>query len=398
MRHARFVAALLAVAASACFDSGTPTSGGNGRTQVYLTDDPFPYDTVERVDLFIRSIEASATLDTTNGNSPDWVTIATPEKTFNLLDFQQGNAALAGEADIPAGQYQAVKVVINTSQSHIVFRGGAEASVQWPVPGDLALYAFVEHALDVSPQGAKIVIDFDIGRTFIQYNGGFAFLPWIRAVNDAVTGGVQGTVEGPDIEGNPTPLPNVGITVYHDDGAGALAWVVSTGRTDTLGRYAVAFLPAGSYRVLAEAPRAFAFTTASKYTTVATGVFQKVDFLLDRDTASGGPDTTGTGGGGPDTTGTGGGVGSGPVASVTLQPTAQTVSVGDSVPVLAILKNAQDQVLTGRTVTWTISDSSKVSVFGSYGPWAVLRAHASGTVTVTATSEGVSGSGTVTVR
>jgi uncharacterized protein YjdB len=74
------------------------------------------------------------------------------------------------------------------------------------------------------------------------------------------------------------------------------------------------------------------------------------------------------------------------------------VSVGDSVPVMAILKNAAGDQLAGRTVTWTISDSSKVAVFGSFGQWAVLRAKASGTVTITATSEGKSGTGTVSVR
>src|SRR5205814_419925 len=117
-----------------------------------------------RVDLYITRIQASTGLDTIGSDTAGsgWVTIAEPQKTFNLMQLQQGVSVLAGEVDLPAGQYRAVRVDINTSLSHVKNDSGADVAVSWPVPGQLSLYAYVEHALDVPEAGAQIVIDFDV--------------------------------------------------------------------------------------------------------------------------------------------------------------------------------------------------------------------------------------------
>jgi hypothetical protein len=188
MHGTRLVMALLmAGAAAACADTNSVTTVGDGHTRILLTDAPTSAP-LSRVDLYITRIEATTSQDTMGGSS-GWVTIAEPAKTFNLLDLQQGTTALAGIVDLPAGQYQAVRVTINTSLSHVEDNTGATVAVSWPVPGELALYAYVEHALDVPATGAQIVIDFDVNRTFIDNgSGGLWFIPWIRAVNDAETG------------------------------------------------------------------------------------------------------------------------------------------------------------------------------------------------------------------
>ena len=109
----RLIYAAVSLAALACSDA--PLAGGSGHTRVYLTDDPFPFDSISQVNVYVARIEASASTDTTGLTPASWVTIATPERTFNLLDFQGGNATLLGEADLPADQYAAVRVVINTN-------------------------------------------------------------------------------------------------------------------------------------------------------------------------------------------------------------------------------------------------------------------------------------------
>jgi hypothetical protein len=391
MRRLVMAAALLIGSATACSD-GSTGGPGSGRTQVLLTDDPFSGGDIARVDLYIARIQASAGLDTLGSDSlspsASWVTIAEPQKTFNLLDLQQGTTALAGEVDLPAGQYRAIRVTINTGLSHVVRLNGTDVMVQWPVQGELALYAYVENALEVPAGGAQIVIDFDVNRTFVDNgSGGLWFIPWIRAVNSAETGSVAGTVKGPSIEGDPVPVAGAYVMAITSPGPGAMGAITASTRTDADGHYVIGYLREGDYSITVQAPEPFVFNTGTVPATIAVGQRTTVNLSLTRDT--GGVDTTGTGGGGTPT---------GPVASVTLQPSTQTVSVGDSVPVMAMLKNAQDEMLSGRAVTWAISDSTKLSVFGSYGNWAVLRALHSGTVTITATSEGKSGTGTVTIR
>jgi len=106
--------------------------------------------------------------------------------------------------------------------------------------------------------GANIVIDFDVGRSFIQDFPGapFTFLPWLRAVNQAATGSITGTVQASLLDDTSAPIPNATITVFRGSASShESTWsVAATARTDAQGDYKVAFLMPGSYIVRAEAP------------------------------------------------------------------------------------------------------------------------------------------------
>jgi uncharacterized protein YjdB len=82
-----------------------------------------------------------------------------------------------------------------------------------------------------------------------------------------------------------------------------------------------------------------------------------------------------------------------PVATVTLSPTSATVMEGTTGQATAVLRDANGNVLTGRVVTWSSSNTA-VATVSSTG---VMSALSPGTATITATSEGRSGSGTLTV-
>jgi len=401
----RLLMAAAALAAIGCSDSAT--TGGAGRTRVYLTDAPFPYGSISAVNVYVARIEASASTDTTGTNPQAWVTIATPERTFNLLAFEGGNAALLGESDLPADRYAAVKVVINTARSSVVGADGSTPNVHWPISGDLALYALVAQPLSVTSAGAQIVLDFDVGRTFIDDGaGGFYFVPWIRAVNEATTGAIGGTATATSIEGDAAPAVNAAIEVWPVPAGAPQNYVptalpLGTAHADAAGRYVVGFLPEGDYTVVAEAPGAPALRAQVWGVHVTAGGTATVNLVLAYDSTGTGGGGGGGGGGGCDSTladSTCGGVPTGPVASVTISPLAQTISVGDSAGAIAMTYNAQNQMLTGRAVTWTVSDSSVVSVTQAAYSWILLRGARSGSVTLTATSEGVSGTSTVTVR
>jgi hypothetical protein len=85
------------------------------------------------------------------------------------------------------------------------------------------------------------------------------------------------------------------------------------------------------------------------------------------------------------------------VASVEVAPATATIAVGDSVGFQAILRDSTGQVLSNRVVTWTV-DTSRLDVLASFGHYLIVRATASGAVTIRATSEGKEGTGTVTVQ
>ncbi|HEY6156194.1 MAG TPA: Ig-like domain-containing protein [Gemmatimonadales bacterium] len=82
-----------------------------------------------------------------------------------------------------------------------------------------------------------------------------------------------------------------------------------------------------------------------------------------------------------------------PVASVTLAPSSVTVTVGGTVSLVATLKDANGNTLAGRVVTWVSSNPGAATVSGT----GLATAVTVGSTTITATSEGQSGSATVSV-
>jgi alpha-tubulin suppressor-like RCC1 family protein len=83
-----------------------------------------------------------------------------------------------------------------------------------------------------------------------------------------------------------------------------------------------------------------------------------------------------------------------PVASVTVIPAASTLVVGETVQLMAIARDAAGNALIGRTVRWTSSDTLVATVSGS----GLVRSATPGSATITATSEGRSGTAAVTVN
>src|SRR5207302_6422175 len=82
-----------------------------------------------------------------------------------------------------------------------------------------------------------------------------------------------------------------------------------------------------------------------------------------------------------------------PVASVTVSPSPASVQLGSTVQLTATPKDAKGNPLSGRVVTWS-SNNTAVARVNSSG---LVTGVAAGTATITATSEGKSGTSAVTV-
>src|SRR6266581_4291908 len=251
------LAGFLAVALSlaGCYQDDTTVTAPprlRPRITVRLTDAPFPYDSLHSVTIYVVRIEASTAQDSSGGDL--WAVITEPRKSFDLLALQQGTTALLGEGEMPAGRYHRVRMTIDTSLSSITWNDAAQtpAHVNWY--GRSSIYASVEYPVDVPTEGADIVLDFDVGRSFLynfsSNNNAFDFNPILRAINSAAVGAIAGTVTQ-DSGGTTRPVPNAQVFLYTDTIGYNLE---ATGRSDQAGHYKVGFLPPGSYLVKIEEP------------------------------------------------------------------------------------------------------------------------------------------------
>ncbi len=367
------VLALLIVLISGCYaDEGLRPLAG--LTRVLLTDAPFPFGSMGRVEVYVVEIAASMERDTISERQ-EWVTIARPAKRFDLLALQQGHTALLGTGELPVGQYRAVRLTVDCAQSRVTFADGKEARVRWPAAGHLAMYAFVEGSMAVLGDGAEIVIDLDVGRSLAYGLGDplhdFIFVPVIRAVNSAATGRLTGRVFG-DADGDEIPesLGNASITIFAGNPAEpSYTWrVVATGHSDVEGRYTVAYLLAGSYVVQVDAP-----------TTATLGSVTTANIVI-----TAGEETT---------------------HSVTLPAFdgsgisiegPHTVAVGDTITLHAVVRDALEARVTTPSVRWR-SSNPEIAVVRDIGEYTAVRGIVAGNASIVATSLGLSDSIAVTV-
>ena len=337
------LAACAALVLAACYAEDTVGVLASGpRTTVEITDAPFPYDSVARVDLYIVSIAVRAEPDTSNTGT-GWITVAEPARRFNLIALSGGVTDTLGGSIVPAGQYKAVRMVIDSDSSYVVAASGQRLAVDWQSSaGRSALYALVEDPLGVSDTGATVVVDFDVGRSFLcdAPCHAFSFSPVFRAVNRAATGAVSGTVTGDTLAQYAAPLGNVTITVF--SGAAAAGqdawWVRATGRTDATGHFRIAYLLPGTE-------------------VVNQGI------TLPRGTSS----------------------------SVVVTPLPLYAYVGDSIELTATLVDSGGHTVPGASVTWSNLDTAVANlyVFLSYPDRALFRPKAAGTARILVTADGV---------
>jgi hypothetical protein len=283
--------------AAACSDS---TSVLSGRSQVLLTDAPFPYDRIARVDVHIVRVQTAATADTTDPNQ-EWTTIVEPNRTVNLLELQSGQTTVLGDTPVDAVSAGAVRLVINTSLSSVKDNNGDPVTVHWPVQGELAIHAHVQQSLALFTEGTphNLVIDFDVGRSFedILGDGSLYFIPWIRALDDAGVGAIAGVVTSAA-----GPVSNAAVTVLQGDPNASphTWWKVATGKTNANGQYRVAYLLLGTYIVRAEPLTATPGCAEQVNTLVTNGQTTTVNFVLPPPPGTCSRNTSG--GGGPDST------------------------------------------------------------------------------------------------
>ncbi len=260
MRTSVLALGLLGAVACNASEIGPAPTGGDGKTSVFLTDAPFPFDNIVRVDVHVTEIALSEAVDTSEG-AQEWVVVASPDRTFNLLDLQNGSTALLGEAEIPPGQYRAVRLSFDPARSTMtdtdgqVIRtaeGAGAPGINWQAKGAVPqLFAMVEEAMAIDENGEDVVIDFDVGRSFLYDGAGrFTFLPFLRAITQAGSGSVSGTLRR---ESDGSAIPRAVVSVHiAPDSTSAIGPLLATARSGDDGKFVASFLRPGRYQLVAE--------------------------------------------------------------------------------------------------------------------------------------------------
>ena len=261
--------AIATVAFGACSDS---SGTGTGLLTVRLTDAPFPFSEVARVDVFVVRVDAK-TVATTDEDAADetnhggWTTVATPNTLINLLDLGGGRTMNLGATTLATGTYKSFRLILDTDKSSITLKDGTQPPISFPSAGQSGIKVKLDEPIQLTENGSVMTLDFDIGRSFVlrgnKATNGFNFKPVIHAVAQDVTGSVTGSVHATSATGAAVPDATVEVLT-----AGSLltdsdpTHIVRTGTTDASGNFRIAFLLPGTYVLRATPPTASGFKPA----------------------------------------------------------------------------------------------------------------------------------------
>lgn len=257
------------LAFSACSDS----SGTNmGTLTVRLTDAPFPFSEVARVDVHVLRVEAR-NAEPSDDEAADesrrggWTTIASPDASFNLLDLAGGVTTNLGAATLATGTYNGFRLILDTDRSTITLEDGSTPAIHWPSAGQSGIKIKLDEPIELTENGSVMTLDFDIGRSFVLRGNtaasGFNFKPVIRAVAQDITGSVTGSVRansatGAGVAGATVEVLTAGSLLADNDPA----HLVQTTGTDANGDFRFAFLLPGTYVLRATPPAESGFKPA----------------------------------------------------------------------------------------------------------------------------------------
>ncbi len=192
--------------------------------------------------------ELDESADGDAGGGGSFVTIFEGEATFNLLELQGGVTASLASAELSAGDYTQVRLIV--SSGHVALTDGREFDLTVPSGEQTGIKLHFDFTI-TSAETTTLLVDMDVSKAFVPTPGGdindasqiqsFLFKPSqsIRIVEVDATGSISGVVV--DDSGNPL----AGITVTVSTGGEG---VTSSATTDD-GSFMLSGLEPGSYDV-----------------------------------------------------------------------------------------------------------------------------------------------------
>lgn len=265
---------LLGIAAvTACSDT---TGSSTGKLTVKMTDAPFPFAEVSRVDMFVVRIDARTTTasdaETTDASSSGWTTIASPNTAINLLSLQGGVTTNLGTTTLATGNYNAFRLILDTQKSSITLKDGTVltggSGIVFPSAAQTGIKINLDAPIQVTQDSSVMILDFDVGSSFVMRgnsikNNGLLFKPVIRAVATELTGVLTGSVRsasatGPAVAGATVDVLKDGTALTDTVSAN----VVASTASDASGNFRFSFLLPGAYEVRATPPVASGFKPA----------------------------------------------------------------------------------------------------------------------------------------
>jgi len=253
-----FVAISIIVAAGCANDNATEPVG---TLSLKLTDAPMHYGQFMSASVTIDKIEIGNSAHTNS-----FIILTNTPMKYNLLELVNGITSTLATAEIPAGDYNLMRLYISSTEMKML--NGDSFTYNMDQEGysgsgmmqngmmlnnqNRSIDIPLNHVLTISNGSmSEFLLDIDVDQSFmmegVNYNNmmmgmtGFTFMPTMRFVDMATSGTINGAVQGTN--GN---LPNATISLMHN------GTLYTTTHSNANGNYAFIGIPQGTYTINAE--------------------------------------------------------------------------------------------------------------------------------------------------
>jgi hypothetical protein len=226
-------ATMVVMALGAC---NTGTSLQMSHVSVRLTDAPGP--AIASAVVWVSRVELV-------GGSGGPFVITQTGGQFDLLDFQNGVTTLLGDGSIPAGDYEQLRLIVDSARITLVSDtfsdGSMTKALKVPSGSQSGLKVNFGGPVHIAPPQTALVVDFDVSRSFVFQgtSGGpisVSFKPVLHGSVADVAGSISGT-------SSPASANGVLFAINGTD-------TVATAAADANnGAYTLLFLPPATYTV-----------------------------------------------------------------------------------------------------------------------------------------------------
>jgi len=223
--------------------TSSTTTSTTGTVALSLTDAPVDVENIKSVYVTFTGLRYQYA-----DSNDSWQDVDLNEsRTVDLLALQDGNTTLLSEVELPAGEIDHVRFVLDTKQCYIEFIDGTTTDLTVP-SGDQTGYKAIGGFTIAAGGVVNVTADFDLRKSIAATgNGKYMLRPTIKIIDNITIGEINGTMS------LDTGDSTVIVYAYTDgtfdetqevsnDFSGA---VTSTDATD--GNYTLPWLASGTY-------------------------------------------------------------------------------------------------------------------------------------------------------
>lgn len=245
---------------------------GKGTARLEATDAAVDAENITGVFLSVEEAQFIA-----NGQVRNSISYESPQ-VFNLMDFQNGNTFAMGEAELDAGTYNQVRLILtSSSEAFVEFADGTRQDVEVP-SGSTSGYK-INGEFDVLAEGvSNVIVDVDLRKALVKEgNGDFKLRPTARLISRESTGMIRGQLDSEAQQG----ADRLVVFAYAkgtfnnseknepSNGRTRFEGAINSATADANGNFTLAFMPEGEYELIVatfnenESENTFEFSSAT---------------------------------------------------------------------------------------------------------------------------------------